>query len=229
MSLLRVTALMAAPIASWEPLHLDGLLVACHPDTPTPTPTRSTPVAELGYPPLPLVTLRAHGARLYASSAWQFPPGMRPGREMFTKRRDAEDVESYAIPFTPSSGPGKNYQIPIPTYETPTVSWLVLGARRGILKLLRRARSVGAYRRQGYGQVRDWHAEEIDGDPLRVLVEGGAAARFLPRAWTRTAATTDVGACLPPYWHPGLGVERVRPGWACELTDEARRSVEGVR
>lgn len=230
MTVLRVTAHMLAPIASVEEVHLDSLLTAAHPDVRGRHVTRAHDAGELHHPRLPVVRLTVGGVWVLLSSTWQIPEGARFGRESFTKRRDKVDVHYLAQPFTPSSGPGKNYQLPVMTVETPSVSWLVVGDRRGVRELLRYVQHVGAIRRQGYGRVREWEVERADVDPLRVLVdEQGRAARFLPQAWTSYADALDRGAVVPPYWHPGLAVPRVRPGVRVELLDEVREAVARCR
>lgn len=225
MSVLLVTAHMLTPIASAEPIHLDGILVAA---TTGAHLTRRDELPEL--PALPIVHLDLAGQRVYLASSWQFPDGAHAGRESMTKRRDGEDIEWLRAPFTPSSGPGKNYQLPVLTVEAATVSWLCVGRREGLRKLLRYARAVGPKRRHGYGAVARWTVELAEQrQPLDVLVDGGLAERFLPRVWCSSAEQTEMGACCAPYWHPARAVERVRPGWRCELRPEVVRAVEGIR
>jgi hypothetical protein len=224
MSVLLVTAHMLTPIAGVDPVHLDAILVAA---TTGARLTREDALPAI--PALPVVHLEMHGERVYLCSSWQFPDGARQGRETMTKRRDGEDIWHLRAPFTPSSGPGKNYQLPVITTEAATVSWLCVGRREGVRKLLRYARAVGSKRRHGYGAVARWTVEEAPRPAMDVLLDGDVAERFLPRAWLESEEMVERGACCPPYWHPGRVVERVRPGWRCVLRGDVRRAVEGSR
>lgn len=229
MSLLRVTAHMASPLAGAQhDLHLDGVLLAASPGIrgdKAPI-TRSTPLAEILYPPVPIATIRARGHWVYACSGLEHDG--RPGLERLTKRRDPTDTESLAANYSARSGPGRNYCLPIPTIETPTCSWLVIGRRRGILELLRYVKQLGSIRRQGYGVVTRWTAEHEERDPVEVLVRDGRARRYMPAEWTAGADWTR-GPTRPPYWHPALSEPRVVPGQPCELRPEVVAAVSTLR
>lgn len=225
MSLLRVRAYMESPVATTEEIHLDGIVLWAHPDLRGSYVTRSTPVTELRYPPISIHRLRVGGMGVYLSSSWIVPSG-RGGRERFCKRRDAADMDCMVGAYRPGSGPGKHYCLPIFTVETPIVEWLVVARRRGLLELLRYVEQIGTYRRQGYGRVSRWEVEHVAGDPRDVLIDSdGNARRFLPASWTHAGLADDHGPVVPPYWHVGLRIERVRPGTPCELTDDVAREV----
>lgn len=220
MSLLRVTAHMSAPIAADEEIHLDTLLISARPG-PGPAPSRSTPVREITYPPIPLARVSAGGNTVYACSTWSLASGARGGLEHLTKRRDGSDTGHLAKAYTPGSGKGRDYMLPVPTVEASSVSWLVVGRRAGVRQLLRYVRQIGAKRRHGFGVVDRWEVSmPIEGDPLSVLVSGGRAARFLPASWS-PSSPSERGPVHPPYWHPGLAVDRVRPGVLAALTPQA--------
>jgi hypothetical protein len=211
MSLLRVTAHMSAPIVSSEEIHLDALLIAARPG-PGPCPTRSTPVAEITYPPLPIPRVAYGGQWVYACSTWSLPPDAQGGLEHLTKRRDPGDVHELSRPYTPGSGKGRDYMLPVPVVEAPSVSWLCVGDRQGLRRLLRYVRAVGSMRRHGYGVVDRWEVtREDEGQCGDVLVRGAFARRWLPAAWC-PGSPSEAGPVVPPYWHPGLSCERVRPG-----------------
>jgi len=224
-SVLRVTATLAAPIVADEEIHLDALLIAARPG-PGTRPTRSTPVAEITYPPLPIGRIAAHGAWTYACSTWQLPQEARGGREHLTKRRDAADVDNSAKAFTPNSGRGRNYLLPLPTIETPAVWWTVVGRRGPLKKLLRYVPAIGSKRRHGYGRVLRWDVELSDADPLCAFVFTGRANRWLPASWVVYASSVDNGPVIPPYWHPGLCVDRVRPGQLVTLHSEVLAKIK---
>ena len=218
MSVLRVRAHLSSPVASADPVHLDGIALWAHPDCNSHPISRSSPLSDVRYPPISIHRLRVGDLGVYLSSAWILPDGCG-GRERFVRRRDDVDAENFSAPYRVSAGPQKRYCLPIYTCEVEAVEWIVVGNRRGLLELLRYVHAIGTHRREGYGVVRRWEAERVeDGRPRDALIDAtGRARRFLPSAWTAGGTRDDAGAVVPPYWHPGLRMDRVRPGSACAL------------
>lgn len=220
---------MAAPIATRDVIHLDSLLASAHPTCVGRKLTRGHLPDEIEYPPLPVARLDCAGEWVYMTSAAIWPDEARRGREHFTTRKDATDIEIRAGTWSASSGPERAYQVPVPTTETPRVSWLAIGDRRGVRLLLRRVRHVGIYRRQGYGIVQRWEVEVVDAAPERVLVSpDGLAARHLPAAWCEPGAAVSGGRWLPPYWHPDGGA-MVRAGARADVRGEVLGRLERMR
>lgn len=221
MTVLRVTCWLGSQVASREQVHLDGVLMAVHPDCGVHL-TRQTPIAQVRNPLLPIASLPYDGPmRVPLCSAWQLGPDVRAGLERIVKRKDPTDIEHRARPWTPSSGPEKNCMLPVPTALAPSVSWTCVGNRRGVLELLRYVRQIGAIRRHGYGIVQGWDVEAVDESPLSAVVDGeGRARRFLPLSWCDDAESSEIGPVAPPYWHPGMQVPRVRPGARITLRPE---------
>lgn len=222
MSVLRVTAYLSSAIATRDVIHLDTILAACHPNCVGGGLTRSHGGVEINYPSLPIARLAVGGEWVYAATAELYPDGARRGQEHFVKRKDDADIEARAKAWTPNTGPERTYMLPVPTIETPVVSWLAVGCRRGLRKLIRRAGNVGMLRRQGYGVVARWEVE-LAGDvpPERILIGAdGLLARHLPSAWCEPGATVDSGRWLPPYWHPD-GSSRVRARTRAAVRPEA--------
>lgn len=215
MALLRVTAWLSTAVAAREQVCLDGLLVAAHPDTGHHL-TRACSLDRVQIPRLPIVSKAAHGHRVWLASAWEMQSA-QVGLERIIKRKDAHDIEERDKPWTPSSGPEKNCMIPLPMALTPSVSWLAVGDRRGVIELLRNLPAIGSVRRHGHGVVREWEVERIDGDPVDALVRDGKARRFVPASWCASAAGIESGPVSPPYWHPRMVTQRVRPGVDCVL------------
>jgi CRISPR type IV-associated protein Csf3 len=91
---------------------------------------------------------------------------------------------------------------------------------------VRSVRHIGIMRRHGYGRVRKWEIVEADTAPDQLLVGlDGRAARHLPAEWCIDNQSVDVGAVLPPYWHPGRNQPRVRFGCSAKLREEVYAAV----
>lgn len=222
--IVRVSAILHTEVAAREQLHLDSLLMSHHPDRDHHMDRRS-PASMIRELPLPIV--RVDGVAL--CSAWELADPVASLQHV-VKRKDPTDIEQRARPWSPSSGPEKNYMLPLPTVLSPSVSWLAIGDRRGILELLRPVRQIGAVRRHGYGVVACWTAEAVTIDPIEVVLRpDGTARRFLPARWMARADAVERGPVAPPYWHPAMVDVRVRPGVRCELRDDIIARIRACR
>jgi hypothetical protein len=222
--IVRVTAVLRTEVAAREQVHLDSILMAQHPDRDHHLDRRS-PAAAIRQLPLPI--LRMEGVPM--CSAWNLG-AHEASLQYIAKRKDAYDIDQRARPWSPSSGPEKNYMVPLPTALAGSVCWDAIGSRRGILELLRYVRQIGSVRRHGYGIVACWTAETVDIDPLQVILSpDGRARRFLPARWTTSAESIERGPVAPPYWHPAMVTDRVRPGTRCELRPEIAERIRQCR
>lgn len=230
MSLCRVTAHLSAPVASYHPLHLDGVLAAKAFDTEHHL-TRQCDADAIVDPPIPVARLHLLGARCCLCTAWIWPEDAVRGREHFTTRKDTEDIERRSGPWQVSAGPEKARHMPVPTIEAASVSWLCIGRRASLREILRYVPSVGMLRRQGYGTVREWEVETLADDLPKALVlvdPEGRAARHLPGAWATGA--TEQGAYEAPYWHPArTAATRIATGTPCILRSDVLAAVQGYR
>mgnify|MGYP000929712312 FL=1 len=224
-----VTARLLSPVAAYHPLHLDGLLAAVAHGASHHL-CRSSPATDIAIPPIPIYHLDVLGSGCYLSSAWLWPEGAARGRERFTKKKDAADIELRDRVWNHKSGPEKAYDVAIPTIESQTVSWVAVGSRRGLIEALRYVRQIGMMRRHGYGMVGDWDVSLApEQDPIQTLIDtSGRAARHLPATWAN--GETERGAYEPPYWHPARAADvRVPIGTLCQLRPEVMAAVRGVR
>lgn len=229
MSLCRVTAHLSVPVASYHPLHLDGVLAAKAFDTEHHL-TRQCGEEAIADPHIPLARLHLLGARCYLCTSWIWPEDAVRGRENFTTRKDDEDIELRAGPWQVSAGPEKARNMPIPTIEAASVSWLCIGRRASLREILRYVPSIGMLRRQGYGVVSQWEVETLDdGDKTGVLIDSqGRAARHLPAVWAIGA--TERGAYEAPYWHPARTREtRIAVGTPCTIRPEVLSALDSYR
>jgi hypothetical protein len=230
MGIMLVTARLAAPIAARQPVQLDALVLAAHPDCAASPISRATPASEIIEPGISIHRLHALGEHCYLTTEWILPPTARRSVEHVVKRKDGEDLDALTRPWNPGLGPGKNRCIPMPLVLTDRVSWIAVGQGHGLRCLLRRIHHVGSLRGQGYGIVQGWTVEPLDVDPVRVLVTAdGHAARHLPAVWAESGTVLDAGAWLPPYWHPCRLGQRVRAGTPVVLRREVIEAVARCR
>lgn len=231
MSVLRITAHLRTPIASRQPVQLDAILLHAHPDLEGKAASRSTPPEALSEPSISVHRIRFAGTRVFLCSGWRLPPEAKRGVEHIVKRKAPEDLDVLERSWNPALGPGKNRCVPVPLTLTPSVSWLAVGKRQGVKRLLRYARHVGGLRAHGYGIVSRWEIEDLrDEDPLAALLTvDGHAARHLPASWVVGSPPSDSGAWLPPYWHPSRIGRRIPAGVRCELKPEIISKVRACR
>ena len=233
---LRVTAQLQTPVAIpvHGSLHLDGLLMAVHPDAhKIDNPSKAMPLSELMALPLPLVRFNHAGIGDVAlCSAMQVSEDARVEVEPWTKRRDGYDALVAAKPYTTHVGPSKDRFQKATLVVAREVWWWAVGDRKGVARLVRRVKHVGRLRKMGHGRVRSWTVERAEGvDPLEVLVasEDGTANRTLPPEWLSYWSSLQSRlAVAPPYWHPDRLGEAVPEGAWVELKPEVKEKIRRV-
>ena len=185
MSLIRVTALLGTPVAMREELHLDGIALAMRFGADAGMLNRASGDEIIQYPPIPLYAPHLTPHHVYCCSAAQWSDDAVLGQEQFTKRRDGEDLSRYVSKWQPKGGADKNRMVPVQVVRASSMSWLAVGSRRGLKKLIgSHVRQLGALRGHGYGVVREWHFERIEnGDPVAAIHDGERALRHLPVEW----------------------------------------------
>jgi hypothetical protein len=208
--MLKVTAWMASPIAGDVP-HLDGLLEfemsqrlglaqKVRRDLPAP------PQGEIHIP----MVRRQIGRWNVACCSSPIYLVRHEWRENFAKRLAVEHADLLAtnqrLVVATGNQVYKSYRLPLRIRDCERVVYLCLGHRRPVLKLLRSVSSIGKKREIGYGRIREWTAEEVEGEAwwfapstagpvlMRPLPVEGLPANLI-------GARQDFGACTPPYWH----------------------------
>jgi hypothetical protein len=230
-TLLVVTAHMQTPVSMPNALHLESVLMATRPSPSSVRLQRSTPIEDIEDPAIPVARITVRGHVVYMCSAAMLPDETAVAREWITKRKDPTDAFLLDAPYSVSSGPDRNYCLPVPVHETATLAWVCVGNRKTIRSDLRRyCTQLGAKRRNGLGRVARWECERLtEGSPEDVLLSGGRARRFLPAAWCEWHSGAEVGPCRPPYWHPARWIERVVPGARCVLRDDVLAAARRLR
>lgn len=228
MPLVRVRAHLSTPLALREPLHLDGLVVACSHGVSGLHLTRTCDESEIVRPRIPIMELRCRGQTTAICSAEILPPEAKRTSDHLTRRRDGEDLDYLTSPVETRSGPGRDVMLRFPTIETPHVEWIAFGRRKPILRLLRRrVQAVGMLRGHGYGMVREWEAESSDSRDLsETLVSGGVAIRNLPASWCEAPEVVERVPTRAPYWHPAMVGDGVRSGRRTGLHSEVLARLE---
>lgn len=211
----RVECRLAGPVVARDEIHLDGLLAAAHPLAHELHVTRSTPLEELERVPVPIL---AYGHVALCTAA-TYEDGARLGGEHGVKRRDGADIDWLSLRYSPRAGPGKDRLDRLPVVYAASALWRCWSFdRRGLKRMLRRVRHLGARRSHGWGAISGWTIEdEPDADPVSLLVAAGRAVRALPRSWCTWWSSEASGAVRPPYWHPGRQVDVVPVGARVEL------------
>lgn len=192
MRLLRVVAHLDAPVMLRDVVHLDAILASAW-------VVRHPKEAQRGSVPR-TYTLHVHHAGHTVTLSSAVAPAGEPTLVHATKRRDPSDVDRLAGSFTPGSGPSRDMLIRDRAHVTPRLEWLAFGSRREILRALELRTSIGAMRRHGWGDVRRWDVEPVDGDPLTCWVRDGVAQRHLPLAWCSSWSRTTGAPTFPPYF-----------------------------
>lgn len=210
MTLLRVVAEMATPLAGSARLNLDGLLIAA---AAGPKPLgRGEPLPVI--PPMPLSRIEHDGEWVFATSNIGFPRGAKRTQTGMTAKRDGEDYWWLRRKVVVGGGPSKDRMKPVTLTVSADAGWLVHGDRAEITSLLDRITSLGALRAHGYGRIRRWIVRDLGDAPAEDAVSGdGIALRHLPAAWNAISDSPRLRLPVrPPYWHRGNLVEATPAG-----------------
>jgi len=217
---------MLSPIATRDAIHLDAIVIdSIARRRGLGAVTREMRIEDIPHVRIPIPKVTALGRSAYLCSAGRYSDH-RVGMERVTKKKDATDIHVRASRWSVSAGPERLYCVPVATIETPRVTWLCAGSRRQLRMAVRSVRHIGIMRRHGYGRVGEWEITETDAPPEQILIgSDGRAGRHLPAAWCPAGSSTDAGAVLPPYWHPGRTQPRVRFGHPAELNGDVYAAV----
>lgn len=219
---LLVTCRLASPLAG-DPPYLDSLLEhlmallkgeskSIRRDEPCPEPNWM-------HIPMAWATIGGHSVPQCSAPVMSRPTSDR--HEHYAKRFAADETDLVAADqrrvIAIGNGTLKSYRLPNRVRRGERVSWLCRGHRRPILQLLRRAKSIGKDRSQGYGRVAEWSAEYVSCDDWwfspsehgSVLMRALPACEDLPR--DLVGYRRDFGACVAPLWHPDRNMELVVP------------------
>jgi len=107
------------------------------------------------------------------------------------------------------SGKYKDTRLPLRLKHISKIIWFCRGTKDSILEILQKnIFSIGTKRKQGFGVVSSWSAENVDEDYsfFAKKEEKEVLMKTLPELYIDKKNTIgfaiQYGACSPPYWHP---------------------------
>jgi len=219
---LLVSCRLASPLAG-DPPYLDALLehlmAAIHGESIAMR--RELPCPPPGWIHIPMTRATIGGWSVPECSAPVMSVVRSDRHEYYAKRFAADETDLVAPEqrrvIAVGNGTLKSYRLPNRVRRVERIAWICRGHRRPILQLLRRAKSIGKDRSQGYGRVAEWTAEHVDCDDWwfsrhdagSVLMRSLPACDELPR--DLIGFRRDYGACVGPLWHPDRYTELVVP------------------
>lgn len=212
---------LASPIIIDSPLHLDSLLSAVHPAMHnTNSITRQSGIESLAFAPLALDSAKLGNAWVWCCSAAEFPNNAKYFDGKFTKRRDGTDLMYYRGIQQTTMGIMRDKMEGIYGVSAECVEfYLSTPEIKEVERITRRIKWLGGLRKMGYGEVKGYDVNEMQGANWRdCIISGGKARRNLPLSLVSCDTIKQV-ACKPPYWYYGNKNSGIEAGEACELKE----------
>lgn len=209
--LLKIEWALVSPVIMQDPLHLDALLMAVHPEARSITEVnRNLRDGELVQLDLPIKKARCGDRWVWAASSVELADNAEPYTGTYKKAKDHEDAFYLTKNTMVIGGIHKNWVKRVSGFTTSSVTfYAATDDPDGVESLCRRVSSVGKLRGMGYGQITGFVISEAEGGWQDTLVRDGLAFRNMPACFCEEEATEDIIA-LPPYW----GMYRREPGFA---------------
>jgi len=108
------------------------------------------------------------------------------------------------------SGEYKDTRLPLRLKNINKVVWFCRGTKDSVLEILQNnIFSIGSMRKQGFGVISSWKAEDVDEDYsfYAEKKDEKVLMKTLPKSFVDKeniiGYSIQYGACSPPYWHPG--------------------------
>jgi len=202
MEVVKITAKMSSAIVMHSPLHLDAVLMGCHPALHTDyKPTRTdTDRGNLKNIPLPLASAYCFSTWVWGCTALEFPSDAVISTITQTKRTDPIDILYLQRQHSPGSGPMKDRMMTGTTVLTPEAYfYAVIKDEKELMRLLSRVKQIGGWRKNGNGAVVDWTIDKIEAEFRSVLIDNGKARRRIPDAFCFNKSNNKL-QMHPPYW-----------------------------
>lgn len=220
--LVRVVFEMSSPVILTDPLHLDAIITAVHPDAVDTTLVRTMDAkGEIRGLPLPLERAGAGGTWVWCASAAYFPDTAKPFSGKYCRRKDEYDADWLGKNVMTIGGIYKNRVATVSGVAAPEVCFLAVPKDADqLLALCRKVQGLGRMRADGYGLVRDVRLERVTRDWRDALVYGGQAMRTLPAEMLASEVRKPV-RIHPPYWAGSGRAKGAEPGDEAILSQEA--------
>lgn len=210
--LYRITFKMRTPVIITDPLHLDALLMAVHPDSKSYEEVKNDiRHGRLVQPELPIQKVFAGDQYVYAASTIDLL-GAEPYTGKHTKRKGGIDMFAYVSNIMTIGGMYKDNLVEDRGYIAKSASFLAVSLHKAqLLYLVQRVTHLGKNRGMGYGEVSDATVEKETGSFRDTLVKNERAIRNLPQAFFMNEAESSIIA-TPPYWGLWRREMGARPG-----------------
>ncbi len=204
---LRVTARTATPVASNDPVALDGILawaMVTEALAGRPFPRVDAPV----WQPLPLkLSALIDGLPLWASTDF-FPVNLAKGSTHIHRRTSDNPYAMPALRQTlgekrprryPSelAGPYMNFRVPERRNVAERWEATCVGNQTEIERLLSYVQFFGKAPKRGCGFITEWTVEPLD-EPFSLYNEAGEPLRPIPVEWDAGVGVQQ--GWTPPYW-----------------------------
>lgn len=193
---------MSAPVIATEDIHLDSILYAVSPAAHNKDIhlTRLTPAYSVPDLPIPIDCIRRNGCYIYCCSTAEFVGGQKIVDTM-TKRKDGYDYMYYHSRKTPKTGIDKDWMVKLYGVCCEEVSFLASSSNYSSLdRYVRRIKSIGGMRKQGYGEVSGYEIKERPELTYQdCVIEAGRAIRNIPQELLSTQCRSRCRV-KPPYW-----------------------------
>ena len=219
--LVRVVFEMASPVILTDPLHLDAIITAVHPDAVDTTLVRTMDAkGSIKGLSLPLERAGLPASWVWCASAAYFPDTAKPFSGKYCRRKDEYDADWIGKNVLTIGGIYKNRVAAASGVATPEVCFLAVPTDTDeLLALCRKVQGLGRLRASGYGMIRGVRLERVTRDWRDALVYAGKAMRTLPAEMLTSPAGKSV-RIRPPYWARTDRVEGAEPGDEAVLSPE---------
>lgn len=222
--MVEVVFRMKTPLAVSDPLHLDALLTAVHPDAVDATRLYALEAFGKKAPvlPLPLKKAETDGAWVWCSSAAFFSDAAVNFSDTYCRRLGVADAAWLKRNVLTIGGLFKDRVAKALGIVSPEVRFLAETSDMDALEaLLAEISGLGKFRAFGYGETDGFSVEPSSRPWTDCLVQNGRAVRTIPVAMLKNRPESSVRA-LPPYWSLRDRCAGADPGDEAVLAEEVR-------
>lgn len=222
--MIRVIFHMETPVIISEPLHLDALLTAVHPDAVLqPEVNLRLRDNKLDDLPLPLKTARRGEDWVWCASTCSLEGKVKPYKGTHTKRKSREDGFALKNNVMIIGGVFKDWITVDLGFIATQLSFLAEpDDMDDLASLCKRVTNIGKLRGMGYGKVSGCEITDWDGAWRDCLVSANVAMRDLPASFITNSQNPDLVNIRPPYWDMKRRVAGRSTGKTAKLEEDIR-------
>lgn len=214
---------LRTPLALTDPLHLDALLMAVHPQAKGVVDVnRDLTDSALVQLPLPLARVECGAQWLWCASSIDLDNDAKPFSGRYKKAISLDDGFYIRKNVMTIGGLHKDRISRIAGYVSKTASFLAASDDPAALaELCGQIKNLGKLRGMGYGQVVGVEIRPTKGGWRDALVRDGRALRNLPTCFVEEEATERI-IVQPPYWGMYRREAGVSPGKPATLKKDVQ-------